>query len=355
MRRLLPLLFAALAASLSGVTLESVGECALPSAWMNRPLGGLSGLTRVAGDFYYAVRDNGSKGALFTLRIGVDRATGAATNCEIVAETKLRGREDLEGVAWDVATKRVWVCDEHDGSIRAFDPVTGVETARVAVPKAFDAFVFNRSFESLALRPDGHEMWTCNEEALNRRAAVGRTKHKGVPIAPVAADTPDVDDGPLSSRDHGSRIRLQKFTRADPAAPWTPAGQWAYDTDSVGGAAFLDKARSGVSDLVCLDDGTLLVLEREMSVKKGGVLPTFRCRIYEVDFTEATDTSDLLSATAPSVRPVRKTRVFGARTAYAMYEGACLGPELADGSRSLLLIADGDDGAANRIMALKMR
>ena len=352
MRRLLSFLFAGLALALPGVTLESVGECAMPSAWMDRPLGGLSGLTRVAGDLYYAVRDNGSKGALFTLRIGVDRATGAATNCEIVAETKLREREDLEGVAWDAAAKRVWVCDEHDGSIRAFNPASGEETARVAVPKVFDAFVFNRSFEALALRPDGREMWTCNEEALNRRGAVGRTAHKVVPVAP---DTPDVDDGPLSTRDHGSRVRLQKFTRTDPSAPWMPAGQWAYDTDSVGGAAFLDKSRSGVSDLVCLDDGTLLVLEREMSVKKGGVLPTFRCRIYAVDFAGATDTSDLLSVTAPAVRPVKKTRVFGARTAYAMYEGACLGPELADGSRSILLIADGDDGAVNRVMALRLR
>ena len=352
MRRLLPCLFAVLAASLSGMTLESAGECALPTSWMGRPLGGLSGLTRVAGDLYYAVRDNGSQGALFTLRIGVDRATGAATNCEIVAETKLRGREDLEDVVWDAAAKRVWVCDEHDGSIRAFDPASGEESARVAVPKVFDAFVFNRSFEALSLRPDGREMWTCNEEALNRREAVGRTKHR---VVPVAVDTPDVDDGPLSTRAHGSRIRLQKFVRADAAAPWTPAGQWASDADSVGGAAFLDKARSGVSDLVCLDDGRLLVLEREMSVKKGGVLPTFRCRIYEVDFAGATDTSDLLCVTAPAVRPVRKTRVFGARTAYAMYEGACLGPELADGSRSLLLIADGDDGAVNRVMALRLR
>ena len=352
MRGVLLGLLAFHALTTSAVTLEAVGECAMPTTWKGAPLGGLSGLTHVAGDLYYAVRDNGSKGALFTLRIGVDRTTGSATNCEIVAETKLRGREDLEDVVWDAAMKRVWVCDEYDGSIRAFDPGTGEETARADVPKVFDAFVFNRSFEALTLRADGREMWTGNEEALNRREAVGRTAHKAVPVAP---DTPNVDDGPCSAREHGSRVRLQKFVRTDAAAPWTPAGQWAYVTDAIGGGAFLDRACSGVSGLVCLEDGTLLVLEREMSVKKGGVLPTFRCRIYEVDRTGATDTSDLLSVVAPSVRPVKKTRLFGARTAFAMYEGACLGPELADGSRSLLLIADGDDGAVNRVMALKLR
>ena len=353
MRPVLAVLAALCLGAAPAATLENAGDCALPSTWKGRPLGGLSGLTRAAGDLYYAVRDDGSKGALFTLRIGVDRATGAATNCEILAEGRLKGRDDLEDVAWDAAAKRVWVCDEHDGSIRAFDPGTGDETARVDVPKVFDAFVFNRSFESLALRPDGRELWTCNEEALNRRGAEGRTKHRAVPVAP---DTPDVDDGPLSTRDHGSRVRLQKFTRTRPDEAWTPAGQWAYVTDPIGGASFLDKSRSGVSDVLCLDDGTLLVLEREMSVKKGGLLlPSFRCRIYAVDFDGATDTSGILSLTDPSVRPVKKTRLYGARTGFAMYEGCCLGPELADGSRSVLLIADGDDGAANRILALKLR
>ena len=165
-----------------------------------------------------------------------------------------------------------------------------------------------------------------------------------------------MDDGPLSTREQGSRVRLQKFTRTGPDAAWTPAGQWAYVTDPIGGAPFLDKARSGVSDVLCLDDGTLLVLEREMSIRKGDLLlPSFRCRIYEVDFAGATDTSGLLSLTDPSVHPVKKTRRFGARTGFAMYEGSCLGPELADGSRSVLLVADGDDGAANRILALKLR
>ena len=337
----------------SATTLEEVGGCAMPVSWKGRPLGGLSGLTRVVGDLYYAVRDDGSHGGLFTLCVGVDRATGCATNCEILAEVKLKGRSDLEDVVWDAATKRVWVCDEHDGSIRAFDPVSGKESARVDVPKAFDAFVFNRSFEALALRPGGLEMWTCNEEALNRRGAVGRTRHK---VAPVAPDTPDVDDGPLSSRDHGSLVRLQKFVRMDAASPWMPAGQWAYLTDGLGGVPFLDKARNGVSALLCLEDGELLVLEREMSVKKGGVpVPTFRCRIYIVDFAGATDSSGFLSLKNPAVRPVRKTRLFGARTGFAMYEGMCLGPELDDGARSILLIADGDDGAANRILSLKLR
>lgn len=338
---------AALAAA--SLALAPVGELAFPRAWNGASLNGLSGLTRVADDAYYAVRDSG--GALFALTIGVDRATGMPTNGVVTGQTALAGRGDLECVAWDRARRWVWVGDEDDGSIRAFDPAMGAERAVVAVPAVFDAFRYNRSFEALTLRPDGLEMWACNEEALCRREAEGRTAKKA---APVRATTPDVDDGPRATRAHGTRVRLQRFTRPAPEAAWTAAGQWMYVTDSVGGGDFAGKSRCGVSGLLCLGDGTLLVLEREMSIKKGKVLPSFRCRIYEIDFNHADDVADVVALKETARRPVAKRRLFGAHTGLAMYEGICLGPALADGSRSVLLISDGDDGAANRILAFRL-
>ena len=338
---------AALAAA--SLALAPVGELAFPRAWNGASLNGLSGLTRVVDDAYYAVRDSG--GALFALTIGVDRATGMPMNCVVTGQTALAGRGDLECVAWDAARRWVWVGDEDDGSIRAFDPATGAERAVVAVPAVFDAFRYNRSFEALTLRPDGLEMWACNEEALCRREAEGRTAKKA---APVRATTPDVDDGPRATRAHGTRVRLQRFTRPAPEAAWTAAGQWMYVTDSVGGGDFAGKSRCGVSGLLCLGDGTLLVLEREMSIKKGKVLPSFRCRIYAIDFNHADDVADVVALKGTARRPVRKHRLFGANTGLAMYEGICLGPALADGSCSVLLISDGDDGAANRILAFRL-
>lgn len=338
---------AALAAA--SLALAPVGERAFPRAWNGASLNGLSGLTRVADDAYYAVRDSG--GALFALTIGVDRATGMPTNGVVTGQTALAGRGDLECVAWDRACRWVWVGDEDDGSIRAFDPATGAERARAAVPAVFDAFRYNRSFEALTLRPDGLEMWACNEEALCRREAEGRTAKKA---APVRATTPDVDDGPRAARAHGTRVRLQRFTRPAPEAAWTTAGQWMYVTDSVGGGDFAGKSRCGVSGLLCLGDGTLLVLEREMSIKKGKVLPSFRCRIYAIDFNHADDVANVVALKETARRPVAKRRLFGAHTGLAMYEGICLGPALADGSRSVLLISDGDDGAANRILAFRL-
>lgn len=327
------------------VTVSPVGEFPLPGLEPGQegPLG-LSGLTRVGGDMYFSVCDKG--GLLHQMTIRVDRASGAVTGCVFGLTVKLegKGKLDFESVAWDDANRWVWIGNELDASIRAFHPTTGKRVKEVDVPAVYDAFRYNRSFESLSIRANGLEMWTCNEDALCRRDAV---KKKG----------PPVDDGPRTTREHGSTVRIQKFARATPQADWRPVGQWAYCTDSIGGKNFAGKARNGVAEMCCLDSGTVLVLEREMSVKGGGFIPmpSFRCRLYQVNFVGATDVSSIASLNGATYQPVGKKAIFDQNTGFAMYEGMCLGPLLADGSRSLLMISDGDAGAVARIYALKLK
>lgn len=331
-------------AACGAVKVTPVGEFQMPGLRPDEDAPpGLSGLTRVGGDTYFTVCDRG--GWLHQLTIRVDRGSGEITGCVFGVSAKLegKGKLDFESVAWDDANRWVWIGDELDGSIRAFLPATGKKVKELDVPEVYDAFRYNRSFEALSIRADGLEMWTCNEDALCRSDAV---KKKG----------PPVDDGPRTARAHGSTVRIQKFARAAPQSDWKPAGQWAYRTDPIGGGNFVGKARSGVAEICCLDDGTVLVLEREMSVKVDGFIPmpSFRCRIYQVDFAGATDVSGMPSLKDAKHRPVSKTLVFGQNTGFAMYEGMCLGPLLADGSRSLLMISDGDAGAVTRLYALKV-
>ncbi len=337
--------FAGAAWSASGVvTVTPVGEFPLPGLQSGEEAPpGLSGLTRVGGDMYFSVCDK--NGMLHQMTIRVDRASGAVTGCVFMTAVKLegKGKQDFESVAWDDANRMVWAGNEHDGSICAFLPTTGKQVKTLDVPAVYDAFRYNRSFESLSIRANGLEMWTCNEDALCRSDAVNK-------IGPL------VDDGPRTTRERGSTVRIQKFARATPQADWKPAGQWAYLTDPIGGKNFANKARNGVAEMCCLDDGTVLVLEREMSVKGGGFLPvpSFRCRIYQLDFSNATDVSEFSSLNGASFKPVGKKLVFAQNTGFAMYEGMCLGPRLADGSQSLLMISDGDAGAVARLYALKV-
>ena len=73
-----------------------------------------------------------------------------------------------------------------------------------------------------------------------------------------------------------------------------------------------------------------------------------------MDFAGATDALGITSLNGAKYRPVSKTAVFDRNTGLAMYEGLCLGPRLADGTRSVIMISDGDAGAAARLFSLKL-
>ena len=104
--------------------------------------------------------------------------------------------------------------------------------------------------------------------------------------------------------------------------------------DPAGGSPFGRHTFSGVSSLLAMDDGSLLVLEREFSVK---ILPSFRIRIYRMN--PGTD---------------GKTMLWEESSTFSNYEGMCLGPVLDDGRQSLVLISDGGVGALESVRVLSL-
>lgn len=93
-------------------------------------------------------------------------------------------------------------------------------------------------------------------------------------------------------------------------------------------------------------------MEREC-LKKGK--SRFRMRIYQADTMGATDVRGWMSLGDADFVPIRKRLLFEADTGSAMYEGMCVGPTLEDGSRSLLLISDGDGAAVECLKVLRLR
>jgi hypothetical protein len=97
----------------------------------------------------------------------------------------------------------------------------------------------------------------------------------------------------------------------------------------------------GVPALTALDDGRLLVLEREVYVPQGSLWDKLQeaftdIHIYVVD--PAHDPAGLL----------RKSLLCSFTTSalnLANFEGMCLGPVLPDGRRTLVLIADSQKGS----------
>lgn len=297
----------------AGVPGQRTAETALEFMRDEKPEG-LSALSRIEGNRYYSVDDRG--GILYELEISFDEKNADGT-CKVVRSVRLEGRRDLEGCAYDPLEKRVWVSDEHDSSIRQFDPNTGKETARVVVPEVFlKNVVPNRSFEGLALSPDGLRLYAVNEDTLRC-------------------------DGPVADELHGGLVRIQEFVREGAGRTWMPTRQFFYPTDKVDGEKFNGLAVSGVAALCVPDDGTLLVLEREMSCKNP-LFPSFRGRLYDFALTE-------------SEKTVAKRLVWDGDTMFSNYEGMALGPRLQDGSRALVLVSDGGGEAEENVLVLSLR
>jgi hypothetical protein len=315
----LVLLFAATPGAAANWTVTDPGQGPVVLRSGSSGASGLSGLTWVGGDLYYAVSDTG--GRLFPLRIAVDSTTGAVASAAPSRGVRLVRGVDLEGVAWEAKEKAVLVSDETGPALREHDVATGEVLRSIPLPAVFAGHRRNLSLESLSVQRGGDAVWTANEEALEA-------------------------DGEVSSLSEGSTVRLLKL-----GPDLRPAGEWAYRTDPLPedtGPPGRDIEASGVSDLVALPDGTLLVLERGF----GGADLDFRIRLYEVSFAGATDVSTLAALRKAKFVAVGKALLWERRFKLANFEGIALGPRLAGGAYSLLMVSDDGQGARQELYAL---
>jgi hypothetical protein len=288
----------------------------------------LSGLSRLDGDVYYAISDDANQRKVHQLNITVNPATGFITAAAVTATNTLAAGYDLEGIAYCPPRGTWFVSDEGQhpdgGHIREHTLPDGNLVGVVTIPPPLLNDRANFGLESCAWGAGA--LWTANEEALAHESA-------------------------LSTATTGSLVRLQKFDHA-----LQPAGQWAYQTDSYGEDSSLTTAeRSGVSDLLALPDGNLLVLERALGF---GFIPSYRNRIYLVDFSGATDVSGIADLDGATFTPVTKTLLWDKNLGSIStrnFEGIALGPALpmiGPASHSVLLIADNGGGTQQHLHAL---
>ena len=294
----------------------------------------LSGLAYAGSSTFYAVSDNQAK--LFELNIDVNLANGMIASASLDSNSvQLRdavgtplSNLDREGIIYD--GNAVWIANEAVPELSRHDLSSGNRLNQVTTNSHAQLNVFsnvrsNLSWESLTRQPNGATHWTTNEEALTV-------------------------DGPTSTTTLGTIVRLQKFNAA-----MNPAGQWAYQTEPIDDDFISGNERSGVTDLLALDGGGLLVLERSF----GGA--HFRVGVYEVDYTRATDVSQapwdegLIGETFTLVTKTELwSRTFGLLDAGANFEGMTMGTTLNDGSRSLILVADNGGGTTHSLYALSL-
>ena len=365
-------------------SLSPVGEFDLPDdapeglsgiAW----LGNTPGMKGFFPDDYLLVEDSG--GRLHSAMIGIDRGTGAITNAVVSPAGAIPGAADLEGVACGgpcderAVAALCFASDERGPEIRMrffFDP-PGAKWWPVSLPEALKGCRPNLALESLALSADGRLLWTANEGPLP-------------------------EDGPVATTERGSLVRLYALDAVITAGPPKSADPpwWFYELDPASGTSFphLPAPFNGLAALCALPDGRLLALERSFGFRtrgpddpRGSLITV---SIYLVDplraevgsraeaaegagfesraeaaegagfgsRAEAAEGAESVlvgggpgeaepptsARTAAARRPpvLAKTLLWRGLVGRANYEGMTLGPALADGSRALLLVADGD-------------
>jgi len=211
--------------------------------------------------------------------------------------------------------------------------LSGDELESLEVPARFLRGTNNLSFESAALSPNGHSLFTANEQ----------------PLPSVGGSGPDGQTADLRNR-----LRILRYEDRGPEG-FVPVERFYYLTEPQRLSAPDD---SSVADLVALSETHLLVLEKGFKAGEGN-----RVRIFLVTLKHEEDISAEPTLSAAGLVPVEKTLlvdVGNCPTSGATnpgpqvnplldnFEGMTLGPELDGGRRALILISD-DNGSAAQV------
>lgn len=313
------------------------------------PIGGLSGISYDSGrQIYYVISDDYSAKAparFYTVRLSLsDKGisdisfTGVHPLLDVSGQPFPRENlsitppvvpPDPEGIAFDSGRQRLyWTSEGERLTDRApilVDPwvriaaLDGAYLGQFALPSNLAMSAQrtgprrNRALEGLALTPDGRSLF-------------------------AAMEVPGYNDGPL--KDDGDQV-LTRVTKFD-VATGEPTAQYVYPIEAPNVGAQFD----GVSDLVALSDSTFLVVERSNS------LPPV-IRIYRAEIGAATDVLARPSLPGGALTPMRKSLAFDVsalsvapdlwpRNLVYNLEGITLGPKLADGRQSVILVSDND-------------
>jgi len=239
-------------------------------------------------------------------------------------------RVDVESVRFDPIDGSIWYSSEGDRRAGLSPFVRhaardGALLSEMPLPAGFAAHRdaergsrYNLAFEGMAFAPDGRSLW-------------------------VSMEGPLYEDGPIANARRGAVVRMTNFTREGRVLR-----QFAYPVDAIPVEPAPGKeAEIGVSEILALENGELLVLERA-SVQQDSGLHDNHIRLYATDSSEASDTSTLPALAGARYTPSRKRLVLdlnqpGMPRVHNL-EGMAWGPRLPNGNATLVMVSDDNYG-----------
>jgi hypothetical protein len=314
-----------------------------PQSFEGRTIGGLSALTYDRqGNQFYALSDDRSAPHFYTLEIPITAEDSPHLEAiEPVGVTLLKTTTgepypgntlDPEGLALS-PQGTLWVSSEgvyateNPPQILEFNRETGEEIRSLPIPSIFTASVdpqtrrqqtgvqSNLGLESLTLTPTGS---SAAQEPVRLFSL---------------NESPLVQDVDLSVAEEGGRLRLLHYYLAD--GPPLLIAEHLYPLDTVSLAVV-----NGVSELLALDNsGHFLSLERSLTPFG------WQVKLFQIAIAGASDISgrSALQGKLPGLNPIQKQLLVDFSSfdfPIRNWEGMTWGPQLADGSWSLVLISD---------------
>ena len=271
--------------------------------------GNYSGITWLGASRYAIANDKSPTAGFYLMTIETDSITGELlTVREDTFLTSGLPNRDEEGICYVPESQTVFVSGEADQEIIEYNLQGQLTGRKLNIPEIFKTAYKNGGFEALTYQPKTHRFWTTSEFTLK-------------------AD----GEKPTIERKIKNRLRLQSF-----GDDLQPKEQYWYESDST--IIKKQKGRSivGVSGLAALDDGRIVVLEREMYFPKKQIGSFAHVKLYVVNPT-LHKPGEILSKT---LLTEFRTKVNLTRRSFANYEGICIGPKLADGRQLLILVCD---------------
>ena len=304
------------------------------------PAGNYSGITNLGDGRYALVSDKQDADGWAEVSISFlpsgDIGKGLFTD-NILSKKSLSKSRDCEGIAY-VPEGRFFVAAESSQQILELSPNGEPTNRTLAVPACFskENIFPNYGFESLTYNKEKGLFWTTTEQGLKSDVS-----------APSSPENPQP-----------TLLRLQSFD-----ANLKPLYQYAYKTDAPQVKHTGRHYAFGVSEMLVVNDTTLLVMERELNIPQNYNRAKCYIRIYSVNPERQqpiTDTSKPLSELDASAFISKKLvctfstgfSLFGKKN-LANYEGMCLGPKLEGNRQSIILVADSQNRAGNAFYHLK--
>jgi hypothetical protein len=271
--------------------------------------GNYSGITWLGASHYAIANDKSPTAGFYLMTIETDSITGELlTVREDTFLTSGLPNRDEEGICYVPQSQTVFVSGEADQEIIEYNLQGQLTGRKLNIPEIFKTAYKNGGFEALTYQPKTHRFWTTSEFTLKADGEM-----------------------PTIEQKIKNRLRLQSF-----GDDLQPKEQYWYVSDST--TIKKQKGRSivGISGLAALDDGRIVVLEREMYFPQKQIGSFAHVKLYVVNPT-LHKPGEILSKT---LLTEFRTKVNLTCRNFANYEGICIGPKLADGRQLLILVCD---------------